>query len=870
MLHGVASAQYQEQSRMYKSRCRAARKAAHMRHISDMRDMIDHAPRRFWQQYHNKRAQVSKQGMPSAETWVEYGSRLYADTRPQGWAVPLGLQQQVQGVDPEAAAAILDAPCTEAEMNAALHRLRKGKAEDVHGLRSEYLTQLCSQQRSEDGGVVVHYTLSKYLAHAFNVCLLAGVVPDLLSWGKGCPLHKAGDPALHDHYRLITIVPLLAKVFSMVLHSRADQYLEQRQLRAPEQCGFRRQRSCTDQLFVLDHITRKYQQQGQRVYALFVDFRKAFDSVPRTLLFQRLRQLGFSPKYLQMLQAMYTSARVSFCVDGNLSSAVPTAVGVLQGDPLSPTLFGVYIDCVISHLQRICSAMGARVPHVGGRGVHGLLYADDLVLLSLDPHTAQLQLQALSNFCAFYGLEVNLQKSAAVVFRGRARRENLRLMYKGRLWPQLDSYTYLGLELSGTQGVMAGIRGLERGGHRAAMATLARCRQLHIDDAGTALKLFNSQVLPCLLYAAEVWLPYLLHDNPRGGMLDNPVLAVHDCLERVQLLFLKRLLRLRKSTPSWVVLAEVGRLPVYMYGLRRVCRYWNKLAMAEPHHLARCALIEGLEGGSNRWAAHVTRVCPQLGISLHKPVLDTTAIAPAAAMPPQGSVEEQTHGQQTAQHFTACGAALVSFRVFDLGELQLACDSLLEQWWRQWGNGEAAEAGARLRQYAGWFKQWRHLQAKHHYLFDCSMPKQLQRHLLRLRAFNLTLAVHVSKWGSSPTSATSAGPGPRCQWCGNIEDEQHVLFSCPAYAELRARYGIPCHATAELFTGRGAWQVARFVRAVLNKRQAGSESATASVVVHTPRLRRLVGAGWIAKMVAVGGLTILIATLIWALDAYRV
>jgi sorting nexin-29 len=327
---------------------------------------------------------------------------------------------------------------------------------------------------------------------------------------------------VHDNYRLITIEALLAKVFSLVLHSRADSYLEQQHLRVAEQCGFRRQRSCSDQLFVLDHVVRKYQQAGKRVYAMFVDFRKAFDSIPRELMFQRLAQLGFSPRYLGLLRAMYSSSRVSFSVGGNLSDPVSTSTGVLQGDPLSPTLFGVYIDCVISHLQRIACGLGnMQVPQVGDRDVHGLLYADDLVLLSLDQRTAQLQLQALANFCKFFGLEVNLQKSAAVVFRGKGRRQPLHLVYRGQQWPQVESYTYLGLELSGTKGIMAGVAGLERAGQRAAMATLARCRQLHIDDVDTAVRLFNSQVLPCLLYGAEVWLPYMLTTGTRG-LLTHP------------------------------------------------------------------------------------------------------------------------------------------------------------------------------------------------------------------------------------------------------------------------------------------------------------------------------------------------------------
>jgi hypothetical protein len=81
---------------------------------------------------------------------------------------------------------------------------------------------------------------------------------------------------VHDSCRLITIEPLLVKLFAIVLEQRAARYLEQCGLQAPEQAGFRRMHPCADQLFTLDHLIRKYQADGQDLvlHAVFVDFRK--------------------------------------------------------------------------------------------------------------------------------------------------------------------------------------------------------------------------------------------------------------------------------------------------------------------------------------------------------------------------------------------------------------------------------------------------------------------------------------------------------------------------------------------------------------------------------------------------------------------
>jgi hypothetical protein len=78
-----------------------------------------------------------------------------------------------------------------------------------------------------------------------------------------------------------------------------------------------------------------------------------------------------------MLTAIYATSRVSFSVASPINDTVPTATGVMQGDPLSPTLFGINIDCVIQHLRRLLTGLAQgttpKVPQVGGSDLHGLL-----------------------------------------------------------------------------------------------------------------------------------------------------------------------------------------------------------------------------------------------------------------------------------------------------------------------------------------------------------------------------------------------------------------------------------------------------------------------------------------------------------------
>jgi hypothetical protein len=172
-------------------------------------------------------------------------------------------------------------------------------------------------------------------------------------------------------------------------------------------------------------------------------------------------------------------------------------------------------------------------------------------------------------------------------------------------------------------------------------------------------------------------------------------------------------------------------------------------------------------------------------------------------------------------------SAPATVRVFNLDELQMACDHMLEQLWQQWGSEEAVSGSTQLRQYARLFKHWRHLDAKEQYLFTNSIPPQLQHLLLQLRCFNLKLATHVSHWGGRGAQAV----GPNCGMCcmHAVESEHHVVFQCPAYTDLRTLYGIPLQSHAAMFTGNGADKTARFLRAVLYRRTNGQSAGVSHV-----------------------------------------
>ncbi|MCO5562498.1 hypothetical protein L7F22_016125 [Adiantum nelumboides] len=191
------------------------------------------------------------------------------------------------------------------------------------------------------------------------------------------------------------IGPILAKLYGAVSEEELSSLAEGEGMRTPGHAGFCQAFSTIDHIFTLRCLIDQTRVRKRRLYSCFVDFRKAFDTVPRERLFRRLAALGIGEEMTWGIYTLYEHVSGRVRCPGGLSDTLVSTIGVKQGCPLSPTLFGLYIDEIVDFILH----QGGEGVDIAGTTVYILLYADDIVLVSETAEGLQ-HLQALDDFCS--------------------------------------------------------------------------------------------------------------------------------------------------------------------------------------------------------------------------------------------------------------------------------------------------------------------------------------------------------------------------------------------------------------------------------------------------------------------------------------
>ena len=460
---------------------------------------------------------------------------------------------------------ILDESINLEELENAIKQLKYGKAVAQDSIANEFLKASRPATRSA-------------ICHLFNECLRIGAYP----WNTSLvtPLHKKGS--LHDpnNYRAIAVASNIGKLFSSILLQRLISF---RRLNNPDtknQLGFCKDAQTSDHVLTLTTCINKYLHHYNkgRVYACFVDYAKAFDTVCREALLYKLWHLGIKGRFFRCLDYMYSHSSAKVKLLNKLSAKIDIHCGTEQGHPMSPELFKCFVNDLSEKLNNIPKSI--KVPILDGCNISHLLWADDLVLLALDQSSLQHMLNILHEYCIEWGLSVNLEKTAVMVFNksGRLLKDSTGFIYGNESIPSVREYCYLGITFTLNGSLKAAQLKLKQKGLRSyfSLKNMIDIRPL---KRSVIFKLFDSLILPiasygCQVWFAETWMVKSLTENSAGSLLTS---AAKDPIERIHLSFLKWNLGVGSRTSNASVWGDTGRHPLLVKVSKQVFSYLERL-----------------------------------------------------------------------------------------------------------------------------------------------------------------------------------------------------------------------------------------------------------------------------------------------------
>ena len=293
---------------------------------------------------------------------------------------------------------------------AVLGRLKPNKSPGGDGLHPRVLVK----QKNE---------MATPLRMIFTRSLHEGQLPPSWKEANMTPIYKKGKRHIPGNYRPVSLTSVAGKCMERLIRDAIMTHMTENDLLSPKQHGFIQGRSCVTQLLAVLDSWMLALDEGGNIDTIYLDFAKAFDTVPHQRLLMKLRGYGIEGRILTWIEAFLTDRRQRVVVNDSRSSWADVTSGIPQGSVLGPMLFIIYInDMPTSVLSSI------------------YLFADDAkvyrnISSNDDPPTLQHDLQQLEKWSERWQLRFNSNKC--------------KVMHLGRQNPR-QNYTMGGTTLATT------------------------------------------------------------------------------------------------------------------------------------------------------------------------------------------------------------------------------------------------------------------------------------------------------------------------------------------------------------------------------------------------------------------------------------
>lgn len=246
-------------------------------------------------------------------------------------------------------------------------------------------------------------SLLEPITSLLQMCIKTCIIPKEWKIHKICPVPKSGDLSKVENYRPISLLCILSKILESIIYNKIISFI--RPLISQKQFGFLKKSSCLMQLLTSFNQVYTAVDDKKDCEVIFLDFRKAFDSVPHQELLWKLWYMGITGPLWFWFRNYLTEREHFVSIDGKASELLPVISGVPQGSILGPLLFLIYVNDLPAAISYSSIYM----------------FADDTKLIApFAPGHGSLELQedllALQEWCRKWKLQLNIKKCVAILF----------------------------------------------------------------------------------------------------------------------------------------------------------------------------------------------------------------------------------------------------------------------------------------------------------------------------------------------------------------------------------------------------------------------------------------------------------------------
>lgn len=330
-------------------------------------------------------------------------------------------------------------------------------------------------------------------------------LPDAWTVGLMIPIHKKGNRMVCENFRGICLLNTAYKILATILYDRLSVYTEE--ILGDYQCGFRAGRSTTDQIFTIRQIMEKAWEYNIAIHQLFLDFKQAYDSIDRNVLFNIMEEFGIPAKLIRLTKATLTDTKCKILLQNILSDNFTVDTGVRQGDRLSTLLFNLALEKVV------------RAMSINWKGTifntskQLAAFADDADLLGRGVLAVKESFVEAEKEGKKVGLVVSENKTKYLTLdRKNGSRIGQNITIDEYNFEVVQSFKYLGSILNITNDVEEEIKTRIIQGNRCfyALKHLFRSSLLNMS---TKYRLYKTTIRSVVMYSSETWSLTLKQEN---------------------------------------------------------------------------------------------------------------------------------------------------------------------------------------------------------------------------------------------------------------------------------------------------------------------------------------------------------------------